>query len=437
MIFDLLVNWRGRVADGNGAATRDSAATQVSPPARPLEARPLEARPLQTSAMTGVALAPPLAALEDRRRPPPWAWTATVYVASRLLLLVLATIVAGVEHTHVLSELTGYDGQWYLRLAEHGYPTHVEQQHSTLGFFPLYPLTIRAVAWLTSAPATAAALGVALSGGLVATLLVQRLATSWWGTSFGRRATVAFVLFPGSIVFSMAYSECLTIPLTLGCLLTLRSRRWALAGLLAGLATAVDPIAVVLIPVCVVAALRHIRTSGWRSAAAWRSLAAPALSPLGIGGFAAFLWYWTGSPFATLTAQRDGWHQQLDPFTALNQPLARHLIAHAGSIGSYLLSWNIWNGVAGAVFIAWSLVSLWRVRRELSTGALLYTAGVGLLTLWSVMTLPKARWVLVAVPAVVIWARRLSPRSFGVFLAAETAAFTFMSILTLSGHMLP
>ena len=83
---------------------------------------------------------------------------------------------------------------------------------SVLGFLPLYPLVIRAVAEVSSFSLLGAALITSFAGGLISAVLVQRLATLWWGEAAGRQATLVFCVFPGPVVFSMAYSECLTLP---------------------------------------------------------------------------------------------------------------------------------------------------------------------------------------------------------------------------------
>ena len=63
--------------------------------------------------------------------------------------------------------------------------------------------------------------------------------------------------------------------------------------------------------------------------------------------------------------------------------------------------------------------------------------GIAVLSLWSVMTPPNARILLIAFPAVIVWARRLTAARLAVFLAAESTLFVIASVLTLSGHMLP
>jgi hypothetical protein len=267
-------------------------------------------------------------------------------------------------------------------------------------------------------------------------MLVQRLAALWWGERTARRAVLAFCLFPGAVVFSMAYSECLTVPLVLGCLLALASRRWLAAGLLAGAASAVEPAAVILLPVCAAAAWRQISVSGWADRPARRSLLAPLLAPSGLAAFAGYLWWRTGTPLASYAAQHYEWHQG-DPFALLGQPIAEHIIDHPVSVFGYLGNLSLWNGVLGTVFMAFSLVRVFRVRHELTPGTLLWTCGVGAMTVWSVMTLTNARLLLVAFPAVIVWARCLSRRRFALFLGVEIAVLLLASGLTLAGLMLP
>lgn len=367
----------------------------------------------------------------------PTGWPVAVYSGSRLLLLAVAGLVAMAGHRALAPEFFGFDGRWYLRLAEHGYPAQALHAKSTLGFLPLYPLVILVMAAICLTSAAHAALVTSMVGGLAAAMLVQRLATVWWGEQAARRATVVFCLFPGTVVFSMAYSECLTIPLALGCLLALHGQHWWAAGLLAALATAVEPVALVLVPVCLAAAARQLRARGWHDPAARQSLAAPLLAPLGLGAFAVFLWAWTGTPFASLIAQHYGWHQQSQPLALLALPVARHLIGHPRQMLPYLFTWNIWNGVLGAMVLAVSVRQLVRLRRELTTGALAMTVGIAAITAWSVMTPPNARMLLIAFPAVLVWGRRLSGRGFAALVAAEAVALVFMSALTFAGLMLP
>lgn len=383
-------------------------------------------------------------------------WSVGVYTVSRLVLLATALVVGYLVHVSLGSELSAFDGVWYLKLVAHGYPHIPLKTQSTLGFLPLYPMAIWATARLLSLSPLDAGLVVSGVGGLVSALLIKRLAAGWWGERTARYAVLAFLFFPGSVVFSMVYSEGLLIPLMVGCLLALRSRRFILAGILASLAGIVEPVGLVAIPVCLLAALyamhRSIGSKGhWYSFSGYRGcslstarpLLAPALSTLGIGGFAIYLWVWTGTPFAAYDAQYYGWHQHSDPFRLVGHALmvllhglskltTLHLRVHL-----YAINLNLVNGLLGAVFIVIALVMLFKSKRELSVDVLAWTVGIAFLTFLSLRTPPNARMIIAAFPATLIWARRLRKRRFVLFLTGEALLLVLMSGLTFAGLMRP
>lgn len=381
-------------------------------------------------------LPPETVAQQVLRRLVPYRWPVLVYCCSRLVVLVVAGLDVLVTHRPLTRELSLFDGQWYLRVAAHWYPAHALHAKSTLGFLPAYPLVIRGLSGVLGVSPLAAALVISFAGGLLAAVGVHRLAGIWWDPATARRAVLVFCLFPGSVVFSMAYSEGLTLPLVIGCLLALNARRWVLAGLLAGLASAVEPAAVILLPVCAIVAWRHIRVLGWADRGARRSLLAPLLAPSGLAAFAVYLWYRTGTPFASYEAQHYGWHQG-DPIALFGQPVAEKLFDHPTTLFGHLLNLSLWNGLLGTVFLIFALVQLIRVRHELTPGVIIWTCGVGAMTVWSVMTLTNARLLLIAFPAVIIWARALSGRRFVLFVGVETALLILATGATLAGHMLP
>ena len=90
--------------------------------------------------------------------------------------------------------------------------------------------------------------------------------------------------------------------------------------------------------------------------------------------FAGYLWYRTGTPFASYDAQRVGWHQG-DPITLLGQPIARQFLDHPETMLGHLLNPSLlnpslWNGLLGSAFLLFSLTRLYRVRHELTPGGL-------------------------------------------------------------------
>lgn len=359
-----------------------------------------------------------------------------VYLATRVLLLAVAIADAAVEHQSLSSAVGHWDGVWYSRLALHGYPTHPVHHPSTLGFFPLYPALMWAVAHVGVGSLVFAGALISGIGGLVATVLVQRLATGWWGSESGRRAAILFCLFPGSVVFSMVYSEGLLIPLAAGCILALERRRWLLAGILAAIATATSANALALILVCSVSAVAVLRRLGLSDPKARRSLIAPLLSLTGIAAFGAFLWSWTGTPVATLEAQRSGWHERLDLLALVHQGELFANQVGALNFSHPTLDLSPLAALLGAVVLLVGVVLLLQRPRVVSLEAIVWTVAIGALAVFSEHVGPNARMLVTAFPAVVVFAHRTRGRAYGWLLGTCGVLLVVMSALTFTGHSL-
>ncbi len=364
-------------------------------------------------------------------------WTVLVYLASRALLLAVAMLTSALTRESLLQALGRWDGTWFARVASDGYPAHTVHAPSTLGFFPLLPLAMRLVALIGGPLHSFVLAGVVVSclGGLIATLLVQRLAAGWWGQASGRRAVVLFCFFPGSVVFSMAYGEGLLIPLAAGCILALQKRRWVLAGTLAGIATAVQPDALALFPVCAASAALELRRSGW-SPRAGTSLLAPALSLTGITAFAVYLWAWTGTPFATLQAQRYGWREKLNPLAIVHQ--GEDIWHELTQVNAPHFALNLAPvaGLSGAIILLVGLKLLMRRPLTVSVEALVWTVGIALIALMSENVAPSPRILITAFPAVIVFADRLEGRRYQWLIVVSTALLVVTSALTYGGHSL-
>ena len=361
------------------------------------------------------------------------------YLGTRVLLIVVALVDGAVRHHGLHGELAHWDGLWYLRLASDGYPTHVPHAlnvRTTLGFFPLYSIAI----WLGShalpVRADVSGLVIAAIGGLAATVLVERLATGWWGQASGRRAAILFCLFPGSVVFSMAYSEGLLIALAAGCILALEHRRWLLAGILAGFATATQPAALALIPVCAVSAVLEFRRQGWGFATARSSLLAPLLSVTGVSVFAGFLWARTGTPFATLQAQHYGWGERADPFALVHQARALASEISFTHFDHPTINLNLVIGSLGVVVMVVGLWLLLRRPRRVSIEAIVWTLGIAFLASTSEYVPPNPRVLITAFPVVIVFAHYLKGRRYAALALANGVLLVVLSALTFVGTTL-
>lgn len=265
----------------------------------------------------------------------------------------------------LINRLTAWDGQWYLRIAAHGYSlgffTDAQGNPNPFtprAFFPGYPLAIRAVAVVTGLDMTTAALTVTTAFGLVAAYGLARLGHSIPGGS--KRAGVILVaLFaaaPMSIALSMAYTETTFCALAAWGLVGVRERRWWPAGSCAALAGLVRSSALALVVgvalAALVSAIRQRR---------WRPMVAFALAPAGLLGY---LW-WTGlrvrpdsGPLTQLWTWSDleweGWETRFDWGAATARFVGRVLTVGDG----YFMSYFTVGVILGAVMLL--AVNIWR-----------------------------------------------------------------------------
>jgi hypothetical protein len=357
------------------------------------------------------------------RLPPGLALPLAVFATSRLLTLV-ATWLAMLR-TPGLTAMTAFlkwDGAWYIQSATTGYPRQVPpglggEVQTTLGFFPLLPLLVRAVSGLTGLPPWLSGLVVTTASGAAAVVMVWYFARHLAGAEVADRAAALFAFFPGAVVFGLVYAEPLLIALAAGCLLALLHRRWVPAGVLAGLASAVRPTGIVLAACCALEAGRTVATRR-----GWRPLTAPALAPLGMVAFFAFLHHHAGDARAYVDSQQRGWHQRFD----LGDPLRQLASVLAHPWGDK----NMVVAVAGMAFIAGCGVLLVRLRPP--PVVLLYTAGVVAMAVFSVTTGAHPRFVLVAFPLFVALGARLRGAAFAAVVATSALLLEVLTVVTVA-----
>jgi hypothetical protein len=307
-----------------------------------------------------------------------------------------------------------------MEVARHGYPAVVPQEagsavQSTLGFFPLYPMTVRAVHTL-GLSYEAAGVAVSAIAGLAACLLLWRLVCHLSGPAVADRAVTLFCFFPGAAILSFAYSEALMLALAIGCLYALLRERWITAGVLAALATATRPNAVALVAACAWAAAVAIKRRR-----AWRALAAPALAPLGIMAFFAYLEFHTGEAGAYFRTQRQGWEQTFEPASTLR--------ILSDFLRDPFEGTNIPVMVLGFLFMTVTLVLL--VRSRPPAILIIYTLAIMAMALSSPTMGARPRFLLTAFPLVTVFATEDLPApAFSLVLATFATALGAFIVLT-------
>jgi hypothetical protein len=202
------------------------------------------------------------------------------------------------------------DALWFLRIAAEGY----RFDDVSAAFFPLYPMAVRAVAWIPGIGILAAALLVSNGAFFGSLVLLQGLTRLDGNAEHAARAVRYLALFPTAFFLLAPYSESLFLFLTLAAFWFARTNRWGLAalgGLGAGLTRSVGVVLVIAL------AFEAIRTSD-RSAVIGR-LAASAAPAVGAGLYFLAWWRWTGDLLAPIQVQSE-WRPDVSaPWTTITR----------------------------------------------------------------------------------------------------------------------
>ncbi len=333
-------------------------------------------------------------------RPPRWVLRPVViFVASRVVTVVTLFITAAVTHQSLDAKVDRWDSRWFLRAANHGWPTHIPPGQgppvrSTIAFFPLFPLTIRWLSAVTGWSLLTSGVIITSLTGLTAMIAVWMLVRHFADQPSADRATLLVAVFPGSFVLSLVYSEGVAITLLALGLLALMQRRWVAAGVLGMLATATSPIALAFEISTLWCAYRAI--AGRRD---WRSLAAPVLTPLGFIAYQVYLWRHTGQLNAWRITERKGWYS----YPSLLYPV--HLVVEfvRDPVANTITTDFLVVGIALAVFGA-----VVAIRTRLPMPVLLYGLSAAILGMVAAPVGLRPRFVFLAFPLIIavgVWLR--------------------------------
>lgn len=179
---------------------------------------------------------------ERTTAPPAWAILVLGYAISRILTTLLLCFFAGAA-THwsishfdggsgFLGFLNSWDGLYYGRIAEHGYPMHMPFDSSgdvaknSWAFLPLYPLIARSLMVASGLAFPTAGVIVSMMAGGAATVALHRLllqrfsaTTALWGALF-------FCFGPLSYVLQVTYAESLFLFLMFASVAAMAARRY-------------------------------------------------------------------------------------------------------------------------------------------------------------------------------------------------------------------
>jgi len=353
---------------------------------------------------------------------------AIAYVASRFIVLAAGGLIAAADAYRaiinglegvagfrprpqsaggfVTKMLTSWDGLWYLQIVRDGYPRHVINpvtyfdDGARAAFFPLFPMTVRAIDTVFPGHETAAALLLNFVLGGVFIVLVGLIARRVGGDRIATRAMVLAALFPGSFVLSFAYAEAMFLCLAAGALYLLMDRRWFAAGVVAALATATRPNGLAVVVACLAAALAACKApDGFRWQ--WRPFVAPLLAPAGFVAFQVWLGAHTGEWSVWFRVQRQAWGEGASfGLTALTKTVNFTLHPFHSAV-------NVVTALCVAATIG-CLVALWKARLPLVLTV--YAVGIVVMMLMPATVTARPRFLFTAFPLFIafpiVWPRK-------------------------------
>ncbi len=223
------------------------------------------------------------------------------------------------------------DSGWYERIATTGYPTiekpedigHTKENkyyQTEWAFFPVYPLTVKAVMWLTGWDFRHAAFPLSLIYCFLCLVsfyfLNIKVLNATEEKAFFR--TFVFALLPFNYYFSMYYTEALFFTLMAWCFIFIKEDKlWALSLLLIPLAVIRANGLVICLPLW----LYFLETRGktlfrWDMATFWKSFYF-ITAPLAFAAYCIYQKQMTGMYFAFSAAQAGWYRESMLPFLSL------------------------------------------------------------------------------------------------------------------------
>jgi hypothetical protein len=263
------------------------------------------------------------------------AWVLGIYAACRVVSTVV--LLLAIQH-QVPSGMTGgddvpvtyfsftalWDGQWYSRIADGGYPDvlplndegHVAE--NPWAFYPVFPFVAKVFMTFTGLDFAVVASTLALVCGFGAAAYIGLLLRDRLGDAAALAVVALWASFPSAVVLQLAYTEALAMLLLAGYLYALMRERWLVATGVALLVGLSRPIAVPLAVVTLVAVIVRWRA---RDARPLRGHEPVQIVAALVGcGAAGFLWpaiaWWRTGVSSAYTDTMSAWRgfRPIEPF---------------------------------------------------------------------------------------------------------------------------
>jgi hypothetical protein len=266
----------------------------------------------------------------------------------------LRTTVLPFRSSKFLEIFAAWDSGWYFDVARRGYYWHANGQ-SSIAFFPLYPMLIRAATWPFGGSDRAlwlAAITVSATCYLLALVALHRFTERVSGDrETARRAVLYLAIFPFALFFTRVYAESVFLLTSVLAVSNAWDGRWTRAGIWGALGALARPNGILIAVPLALLALRGRP----RLAAIARRAVALAPVPLALAGFCAFAWSLSGDPLAWLHAESQWGYSLGHPPWQLLLSLLGRLLKHGAYdyfFTSPMAPFYLFHGLAALAFLA-------------------------------------------------------------------------------------
>jgi len=326
-------------------------------------------------------------------------------------------IAASLSYRHIFIPWLNYDGLNYLQIIQNGYNPNYQTELRV--FFPLYPLIVKLISFNVFNPIPVG-LGISLLA-IFASLFSFHYLLKLDKTNQEQRTRILtlLLLFPTSYYFLAFYTESIFLLLALLIFITLKQKRFLLAGVLTALITATRITGLALVPVFFWECYQYYRKT---KKLIWQIF----LAPMGFFLYLLYAQFNSGSALAIINSQKN-WNRPLGilgPCYAFKDGLSKFLFGssytHHDLFGRSMEIVEFLTAIFLVIMIIYGF-------KRLKTSYWLYIFFSSVPIFFSGALPSIHRYVLVMFPIYILLGQNLSKKKFyllSVFFAALLIYFT-------------
>lgn len=240
-------------------------------------------------------------------------WRLALFFLGFLVLTLLPHQIEGrvfySENFDFLSPWANWDGGHFIGIAKNGYV-----KDSQYAFFPLYPILIRLISFLTLGNFLIAGLIVSNLFALLSLFIFYKLSRLDLNIRESQRAVIYCLFFPTAFFLGAVYAESLFLFLSLLAFYFARGGKYLISSIVASFACASNPLGIILVPALI---FEYLTKQKFNFVNIRYDIFYFLIAPWGLLFYMTFLFLEKGDPFIFLTAQVN-WQRELTfPWTTL------------------------------------------------------------------------------------------------------------------------